>query len=223
MAEETVKSSGVQELIDRLREEGVAKGHSEAETLLAEARKESMQILDDAKRKADEMLADARRETEQMKKAGTEALRLASRDVLLSVRESFQEEFVAKVRQLVSHTLQDRSFLEKLILEIAGRAVPRDADKPIEILLPDEPATVDDLRRHPESLEEDTLSRFAMGLAGDVVRDGVTFATNRETGTGVCVKLVEDDVQIELTDETLTELLMQHLLPRFQAILNHTV
>ena len=46
MANDTKQSSGVQELIDRLRDEGVSAGQSEADTLVTEARKQAMSILE---------------------------------------------------------------------------------------------------------------------------------------------------------------------------------
>jgi len=219
MSTEPKESSGVQELIDRLREEGVTKGQGEAEALLTESRKKSMQILDDARREADEILAKARSESERTKESGHEALRLASRDVILKLKESFHQEFENRVRRLVAHRLQDQTFLDRLILEIARRAVPEDEGKPMEVLLPGDAVTVEQLQGAAGKAEEGTLAHFVLGLAADVLREGLTFGVSDETSAGVKVRLLEEDVEIELTDETVTALLMEYMLPRFRAIL----
>lgn len=219
MAIESNETSGVQQLIDKLREEGVEQGKGEADALLNEARHKATEMLDNARIEADTIAAEARREADRMKASGLDSLKLASRDVILSVKESFRAEFVSKIRQLVGHTMHDREFLEKLILAIAGRAVPHEDGKPIEVLLPDHPVTVEQLRQEPASTDDDSISQFALGLAADVLRDGITFASGHAGATGVSVRLIDEDVQIELTDETITELLMQHLLPRFRAII----
>jgi V/A-type H+-transporting ATPase subunit E len=219
MSTETKQSSGVQELIDRLREEGVSKGQGEAEALLTEARKQSMAILDKANKEAEEILAKARQDAERTKESGNEALRLASRDVILKLKESFHQEFENKVRRLVAQRLEDQTFLERLILEVARRAMPEDEGKPMEVLLPAGEATEEELASSVSEVKEGTLSHFVLGLAADVLREGLTFGVSDEAETGVNVRLLEDDVEIELTDETVTALLMQFMLPRFRAIL----
>ena len=113
------QSSGVQELINKLHQEGVATGASQAEQIVANARKEAMQILDSVRAEADKIVADARIEREKTIENGNMALRLASRDVLLRVREACDDEFKNRLKRLVGFTLQDRKFLEELILELS--------------------------------------------------------------------------------------------------------
>jgi V/A-type H+-transporting ATPase subunit E len=219
MATESKESSGVQQLIDRLRDEGVAKGRDEAEHLTTEARKQSMEILDKARQEAEEILAKARKEAERVKANGDEALRLASRDVILKLKESFHQEFENKVRRLVGCKLKDQSFLERLILEIARRSMPEDHGQAIEILLPADESSRETSTSGKSKAKDDSLSQFVLGLAADVLREGLTFGESGDTGTGVTIRLLEEDVEIELTEETVTALLMQFMLPRFRAIL----
>ena len=56
MSTDKTTSSGVQQLIDRLHEEGVEKGRTEADAVLAAARQQAMDLLDEARRQADEIL-----------------------------------------------------------------------------------------------------------------------------------------------------------------------
>ena len=219
MSTEVKESSGVQELIDRLRDEGVAKGEGEAEALVKQARKQSMEILDQARREAEQITAKARDEARRTKESGEEALRLASRDAILPLKESFHQEFENRVRQLVAYRLQDQSFLERLILEIARRSVPEDAGQSVQLLLPGDKVSAEDLQAHVEDVREGSLSHFVLGLAGDVLREGLTFSVSDDVQTGVKIRLQDEDVEIELTDETVTDLLMQFMLPRFRAIL----
>ena len=219
MATDTKQTSGVQELIDRLRDEGVSSGQSEADALVTEARKQSMTILDDAKREAEDIRAKARAEAAKTEENGNEALRLASRDVMLKLRESFHEEFENRVRKLVAFELKDLRFLEKLILEIARRSMPEDAGTSVQVLLPADEVTSEELAGSVTDVKEGTLGYFVLGLAADVLREGLTFGVSDDTTAGVRVQLVDDDVEIELTDETVTALLMQFMVPRFRAIL----
>ena len=67
---ETQRSSGVQELIDRLRERGVEEGKEQAEQLLADVRQQAAQMLDQARQEAAETLQNAREEADNIRAAG---------------------------------------------------------------------------------------------------------------------------------------------------------
>ena len=56
-------------------------------------------------------------------------------------------------------------------------------------------------------------------MAGDIVREGLSFDVADDETPGVRVRLVDQEVEVELTDETVSALLMEHLVPRFRAII----
>ena len=219
MSTQESQSSGVQQLVDRLRDEGVLKGQEEAETLVAEARQKAVQILDEARAEVEEIRSQARADAEQTKQAGEEALRLAARDAVLELRESVNEDFAKKVKRLVSHTLGDQELLRQLILQIARKAMPDESAGPVQVLLPDHLVTLEELRANPEEVAEGTLSHFVLGLSGDILREGLSFDVADDSTPGMRLRLVDQDLEIELTDETITALLIQHLVPRFAAIM----
>jgi V/A-type H+/Na+-transporting ATPase subunit E len=219
MATDETQSSGVQELIDQLQEQGVERGNQEADKLLSDAQHKADATLRSANSEAEQILAQAREEAKRVKAAGEDALRLACRDAVLKLQEAVGEDFESKVRRLVSHTLGDQEYLRQLILAVARKAMPDESEGPVEVLLPESLVTVQELQSSPEELKEGTLSHFVLGLAGDILRDGLSFDVSGDDTPGVRIRLVEDDVEIELTDETITALLMKHLVPRFRAIM----
>ena len=208
-----VEASGVQELIDRLRDEGVASGQTEAERLLAEARVKSMELLDKAKAEADNLLAKARSEAESIVGNGKEALRVASRDVVLRIREVCQEEFRDRLKRLVRFKLSDPKILEQVILEIAAKARPQDSTKQVRLLLPATSATQEELTKEVAQVQPGSLAAFVLGLTADILREGLSFGVAADARPGIRIQIVEDDVQLELTDETITAMLMQYLVP----------
>jgi V/A-type H+-transporting ATPase subunit E len=210
--------TGVQELIDLIRSEGVAKGRNEGEVLVASAREQAARILDDANKEAERICSGARAEAQRLQSSAQDALRLASRDAVLALNEAIRTDFFAKVRRLVSHTMQDRSFLERLILEVARRAMPDDAGK-VEVLLPNNVVTFEELKKNPQDLDQNSLSRFVLELSAEVLREGLTFVPAEDDRPGLRVQLKEQEVEIELTDEAVSDLLMEHLAPRFRALM----
>mgnify|MGYP001450426990 CR=1 FL=1 len=222
MADEK-RSSGVEELIRRLRDEGVAEGQGKAQELLEEAKRRASEMLDLARQEAENVRQEAQREAKRTQTAGEEAVRLAVRDAILTLKSEITEQFAGRVRQLVAENLSDEGFLRQVILEVVRRATPDEATGPCEILLPSEVVGVEELRRKPEEVKEGTLSHFVLTLAGDMLRQGVTFGSSLNSAPGVRVQLAKQDVQIDLTDQAITELLLKHLLPRFRALMEGIV
>jgi V/A-type H+-transporting ATPase subunit E len=220
-------SSGVEALIRRLREEGVDKGQAEAERLLAEARAEADRVLAEAEQEARTLREKIRREAEASRRAAEEALQVAFRDTVLTLKNWLLQRFSDDVERLVSAEMSDREFLQRLILEVAARVrerhgLDRETDA-IELLIPEEAVEVEELRRHPEELRAGTLSHFVLARAGSLLREGVSLQVVADAPPGIRIRLVGRDVEIDLTDAAVASLLLQHLQPRFRAFLEGMV
>jgi V/A-type H+-transporting ATPase subunit E len=219
-------SSGVEALIARLREEGVQSGRAEAERIVAEAGRQAAAILREAHSKAQEVLRQAREDADRTRAAGEEALRVAMRDSILKMKGHLSTRFSEEVRRLVAADMAQEAFLARLILEVAGRArreAAMDEASELEILLPPGVVALDELRRRPEELREGSLSHFVLSVANNVLRDGVSFGTAGDLTGGIRVRLQEGEIQVDLTPERVAEVLLEHLHPRFRAILEGTV
>lgn len=222
----SLASSGVEALIERLREEGVATGRAAAEEIEAEARRHAAQIVQEAQVRAEQLVMEARKESRALQQGGEEALRVAMRDTVLHLKGQLMEHFSAEVRRLIAVAMDQEEFLKQLILEVAGRAREQagvDAGQPVKVLLPRALVGLEELRRNPLELREGSLSHFVLSVAGNVLVGGVTFGVADDAARGIRLRLEDKNVEIELTDEAVTALLLQHLQPRFRAILEGTV
>lgn len=216
-------AQGVQELLDKLRDEGVAEGKSQAERLVADARVQAMEILDRAKAEAEKLLSSARGQAAEFEASGKAALRLASRDVILSVREACHDEFRNRLRQFVKHRLSDQKLLEQMILELAAKTRPSESTGKLLVQLPKTQISSEELQKEVRDVQPGSLAAFVLGLTADVLRAGLTFGVSEEDGEGVRIKLLDDDVQLELTDHTITSVLMRYLAPRYRAVMQQEV
>ena len=219
-------SSGVEALIERLREQGVEAGRAEADTIVTEARRRAAQIVHEAEAQAAQRVEAARKETRALQTGGEEALRIAMRDTVLRLKVELSERFSAEVRRLIAVAMDQEAFLKQLILEVAGRAREEagvDAGEAVQALLPRALVGLEELRRNPLELREGSLSHFVLSLAGNVLAEGVTFGVADDDARGIRLYLKDKDITIDLTDEKVAALLLQHLQPRFRAILEGTV
>ena len=78
----------LQELIDKIKKDGVASAEKEAQNIIAAAEAKAKDIEKAAQAKADDIIKTAKAETERMEKASEEAIMQASRNMLLSFKDS---------------------------------------------------------------------------------------------------------------------------------------
>jgi V/A-type H+-transporting ATPase subunit E len=80
----------LQELLDKIKREGVDTARAESERLLAEAQETRTSLLGEAEREARAIVDKARADAALAEESGKAALAQASRDLLLAVRDSLQ-------------------------------------------------------------------------------------------------------------------------------------
>jgi V/A-type H+-transporting ATPase subunit E len=222
--EQEIPSAGVEALIQRLKDEGVAAGRERAEQIVSEAETRARWMVEQAQAEAEEIRAQGRRDVDRYRIAAEEALRTAARDTILSLKVTLSQRFAREIERLVSSELKDETLLKRLILEIAGSVrTAVDTSTPLEVLLPQNVVGLEDLRQNPEELQKGPLTHFVLAVTRDILREGVTFNVTTDHQAGIKIQLADAGVAIDLTEHAITQLLLQHLHPRFRALLEGIV
>ncbi|TVQ57952.1 MAG: hypothetical protein EA355_03095 [Rhodobacteraceae bacterium] len=219
-------ASGVEALIARLRDEGVAEGRAEATRIVAEAEARARRMVAQAEEEAALKLEKARREIDAHRRAGEDALRAAARDAVLALKEQLARKFAADVAKTVGVAMRDGEMLKRMILEVVGRAREEggvDRAEGAAVILPRSAVGLDELRRRPEELREGSLTHFVAAAAADLLRAGVTFARADDDAEGLRIVLEDRGVTVDLTDRAVAEALLVHLQPRFRALMEGVV
>ena len=214
MAEPTAPDRGVQALISRIRDQGVEAGRTEGERLLIEAKEEAARILADAEKTAAETLERAREKIKKEEDSSMEALRMAARDTGLHLRQAVLTSFEQHVRRLVTDVTLDGEFLRALVLVLAGQAADDYVkDKSVRIQVAKFIAGEED----EEMAEQE--KRAVLALSNLMLRDGIELVSSDEVQGGARVQIVDDRLEIDLTDDAIATLLLGRMLPRFRSIL----
>lgn len=213
--------SGVQALIDKLRGQGVIEGQKQAERLINEAHSKVSQILLQAQEEADQLLSEARKKIEIEQKSSHEAIKTAFRDSEIALRSKLREAFSTHLKRLVSLELKDKEFIKQLILAIASaKRSEIESTAPIEILVPDKIFETDEKSLQLNKEGKARLHHLVLGITNDMLREGIELTPSSDVKGGIKVKLVGKDVEINLTDETLSHLILKYLLPRYREIIS---
>lgn len=219
MAKAMKTQSGVDELIARLRDDGVNAGRDEAQHLVSDAQAKAASIVANAKADTDVMISNARATIAKEKEAAKESLRVAVRDTELMLESELKAGFAEHVKRLVSAELKDPDFLKQLILTVAGRTCPVLPEKEgYEILMPKDLFEKSKKGEHLSAKGKKRLHGFVLGISNDMLRDGVEIKAAESDTPGLRIKLKDKDLEIDLTDNAIANVLLRYLLPRYRAI-----
>ena len=219
-------SSGVESLIQRLKKEGVEQGREEAEKIRNEAIEQAQKIIRGAKSEAEAIVQNARDEAKKLETSGKESLHIAARDTVLDMKSMLMQRFTSDMQRLVSAEMKQKDLIQRIILEIVRRTrqdVGIRDDEDMEVILPRDVVGLEDLRRKPDKFEEDTLTQFVRSLTGDILREGIHFKASDDSAGGIRVRLTERNIEIDINEESVSAILLEHLQPRFRALLEGIV
>ncbi len=224
MAMEQETARGVDALIARLREDGVAAGTAEAERLVAGAQAEAARILTEAEVSAEKTRVDAKRVADRYMRAGEEALNTAMRDAVLTMKSTLMTQFEQDVQRMVSAEMSDPEMLRQMVLELVGRAGrAASVGNGASVILPSEVVGPDAITANADDIQSGALTKYVLGLAQEQLREGVTLFAASDLHAGIRAQAGEDGVALDLSDQAIAALLMQHLQPRFRAVLEGVI
>jgi V/A-type H+-transporting ATPase subunit E len=224
MAQDGMISHGVDALIDKLRNDGVAAGQADAEKLRADAKAEAAKILADAKREADAYQKKARSDSDSYRAAGEEALNTAMRDAVLTMKAGLTDRFREDVERLVTKEMADPNLLKQMILEVVGRAAEgANLKGKVQVILPAKVATQEDIKQNADDIQSGKLTKYVLGLTAEMLREEVELHAADDAQDGIRVRAEDQGVVLDLTDKAVASLLMQHLQPRFRAVLEGVI
>lgn len=128
----------LQELTDRLYNEGLSKGRQEAEQLLARARKEAQAIVAGARDEAEAIRTAAEKDAADTRTMVEGDLKMAATQAIAALRQQVESMVVTQaVAKPVGAALSDGKFVQSLIATVVKAFDAANPDgKDLEVLLP---------------------------------------------------------------------------------------
>ncbi len=194
----------LQELIDRIRKDGVDAAEVQAASILEDARAQAERIISDAQAEADRITANAKAENERAVKSGEDAIRQAGRNLLISFRESVARELKAVTESNVNAVCSSDE-LRRLIAE----AVVCWAGKP-------------DAEDISVILNENDLKKLESGLLDELKKKmikGVTLKVSDSFDGGFRIAANDSGVYYDYSADAVTDMLSAYLSPAVAALM----
>ena len=192
-------SDKLQELTEKLYNEGLSKGKEEGKQLLARAREEADRIISDARSQADTIVAEAEKQAADVKNKTASDLKMASAQCLQATKKDIENLLVKAIGAApVEKQMSDPDFLKKIILAVAERfSATESAD--LALLLPAS------LKNELEPWVEGELrKKLGSGLKADFTK---------KVAGGFSIGPKDGGWFVSMTDETFGELFAEYLRP----------
>lgn len=128
----------LQELTEKIYQEGINQGREDADKLLAAAKKEADDMLNAAKKQAEDIIKDADKQASELKQNSLNELQLSSRQLISDAKQKVVNLIEAKVVEpQVKTTLSDIEFNKEVIKTLVANWNPKgDEVVDISVLLP---------------------------------------------------------------------------------------
>ncbi|MCL2066816.1 MAG: V-type ATP synthase subunit E [Treponema sp.] len=194
----------VQELIDKIKRDGIETASGESARIKREAEKEAAQIVEAAKKEADEIISRGKQDAERSEKAGIAALEQASRNLVLAFREEIQ------------------NLLNKIVTAQLNASY---GDDVLKAALPDLLKTwaAKDDDRLAVLLSENELSKlegfFKQKLAAELSK-GLELKVGRSIGAGFHISSRNGSIYYDFSAEAVAQMLSAYLNPKLAEIMN---
>ncbi len=116
-----MENTKLQQLTDKLYQEGLEKGRAEAESMVADAETRAAKIVADAEARAAKIVADAERKAEDVEKNAMTEIALAGKQAVAKIKSEIENMIVAKVtNEGVKNANLDPAFIKDMLLAVAA-------------------------------------------------------------------------------------------------------
>ena len=195
----------LQELTDKLYNEGLSKGKQEGEEILAKAKVQADEIVAKAKAEAQAIVAAATKQAEDLKTKVQGDLKMAAAQSIAATKKDIETLVVAKMTQAdTKAALTSAEFVKEVILAVAkGFSTEGTAD--LEVIL-------------PEALKKD-LEGFVNQELAKVLNGNVEASFSKKIAGGFTIGPKDGGYFISFTDETFDALISEYLRPATKKIL----
>ena len=195
----------LQELTQKLYEEGLAKGKQDGEALLQKAQSEAEGIVKQAQEEAEAILAKARKDAEDFKVKVEGDVKMAAQQAVQATRTDIENLVVSKVVDgTVDKALANEDYIKGIITAVAQKF---SADEPADLSLV-----------LPESLKK-SLEPFVKNELGKLLGKGVDASFSKKVAGGFKIGPKDGGYFVSLTDDTFKDLIGSYLRPATKKLL----
>lgn len=197
----------LQELTDKIYQEGVAEANKEAEKILSKAKKDAQSHIAKAKKEAEELMAHAEKDAEELKKNTLNELQLSARQALSDLKQKVVSLIETKtIKPETSKAFKNEDFILDVIKTIVENWNPESGEPvQLEAIL-------------PKSQQKDIQAYFKT-KAGAVLDKQLEVSFSDKIKNGFKIGPKDGGYQVSFSDDDFENFFQAYLRPRLIELL----
>jgi len=194
--------SKLQELTNKLYNEGVEKANEEAGRIKSEAEKEAEQIKNEARQQAEQIVQQAKQEAEDIQKNTQSEIDLAAKQTLRQVQKQVAEMITTRViKKPVEKSMEDTEFVKQIIQEVIKNWNPQSGE------------SVDLSITLPEKMQQE-LQDYLENKAAKELNAGIEVEVSDRMKGGFSIGPADGSYKISFSEEDFENFFKGYLRPR---------
>ncbi len=197
----------LQELTDKLYNEGVSKGKTDAEEIKTKAKADAVKIVSDAKDEAARIISEAKKQAEDIRFKVENDVKMASVQTISATRQQIENLLVTKgISANIKDAISNVDFIKSVILTI------------VKAYDPTNPQPMDLNLILPASMEKE-LSSYMENEYKKLMSNGLTIKFSKQVSEGFKISPKEGGYFISFTAGDFEKILSDYLRPTTKKIL----
>jgi len=201
-------SQQVQELIDKIKTEGIEVAEREASELKQHAQVKADEIIQRAKAQADKLIIEAKADIKKLEESSNRALSQAARDTLLSLRKEIEQLLTKIIIEEVGQGLTS-DHLAKILTDIIKQAAK-------------DPAKAESIQIHVSESDLKKLRGAIVKKLQKQIKQSITIQASENITKGLTISFDAGKSSFDFTDESLAAYLSTFLNTHISEILAKT-
>ena len=186
----------IQELTEKIYQEGVEKGNEEAARIIAEAEARKKVLIEEAEAKAKEIVASAEKQANELKKNTEAELKLFAAQSVEALKSEVTNLITGKVvSENVKAVAADPAFMQKVILELV-KSWPSQENLVIQ------------------SADAEALKQYFLSNAKDLLNKGVTIEQVSGKKTSFSIMPADGSYKVSFGEDEFVEFFKEFLRPQ---------
>lgn len=197
----------LQELTDKLYNEGLSKGKQEADEMLAKAKKEAAEIISNAREEYGKIVSEANREAADIKHKIESEIKMAFRQSLTTLKNQIENTLISNsVNKPITAVTENSALIKELITTAIASFNPKGSDSvSLSLLLPEN--------------KRSELEGFIQNDIAKQLKAGIEVGFDKKLQNGFKIGPKNEGYHISFTDKDLQQLFSEYLKPKTREFL----
>lgn len=200
-------STQVQELIDKIKSEGIEEAQKKAKEIETQAHAKSDEIIAKAKKEAEAQLMSAKAEIARTREAAEKSLKQAARDTILDLK-TIIDKTLKKIIQVHVNQALNPDQLSQILTTIIDKSIAN-ASK----------GTEQNLKIFLNPTDYENLKNGFIAKLKEKIKSGLEFKSSEDISRGFTISFDGGKSSFEFSESALTEYLTMYLNPEIAALI----